>query len=137
MATIVSMLGTAVLLLVILYVGPYWAVLAAVAVCGLVNQLCRPAAATLLSELTTPERQVMMFALYRWALNLGTTAAPLLAYAVHLDQLRRAVLGRSGRRVTLRGDRRRLAAPAQAGDRTQGRGRGQGPGRLRVRGHAA
>ncbi|HEX2904780.1 MAG TPA: MFS transporter [Jatrophihabitans sp.] len=80
LATIVSMLGTAVLLLVILYVGPYWAVLVAVALCGLVNQLCRPAAATLLSELTTPERQVMMFALYRWALNLGTTAAPLLAY---------------------------------------------------------
>jgi predicted MFS family arabinose efflux permease len=80
LATIVSMLGTAVLLLVILYVGPYGAVLAAVALCGLVNQLCRPAAATLLSELTTSERQVMMFALYRWALNLGTTAAPLLAY---------------------------------------------------------
>lgn len=80
LATIVSMLGTAVLLVVILYVGPYWAVLAAVALCGLVNQLCRPAAATLLSELTTAERQVMMFALYRWALNLGTTAAPLLAY---------------------------------------------------------
>ena len=80
MATIVSMLGTAVLLLAILYVGPYGAVLIAVAACGLVNQLCRPAAATLLSELTTPERQVMMFALYRWALNLGTTAAPLLAY---------------------------------------------------------
>ncbi|MEO6703744.1 MAG: MFS transporter [Jatrophihabitantaceae bacterium] len=79
LATIVSMLGTAVLLLVVLYVGPYLAVITAVFLCGLVNQLCRPAAATLLSELTTPERQVMMFALYRWALNLGTTAAPLLA----------------------------------------------------------
>jgi predicted MFS family arabinose efflux permease len=79
LATMVSMGGTAVLLLAILYLGSYPAVLTAVVLCGLVNQLCRPASATLLSQLTTPERQVMIFALYRWALNLGTTAAPLLA----------------------------------------------------------
>ena len=79
LATIYSMAGTAVLLLAILYLGDYPAVLTAVILCGLVNQLCRPASATLLSELTAPERQVMIFALYRWALNLGTTAAPLLA----------------------------------------------------------
>lgn len=81
LATIVSMLGTAALLLAILYVHNYPTLLLAVVLCGLMNQLCRPAAATLLSELTAPERQVMMFALYRWALNLGTTAAPLLAAA--------------------------------------------------------
>jgi predicted MFS family arabinose efflux permease len=79
MATIVSMSGTAVLLLAILYLGNYPAVLTAVVLCGLANQLCRPASATLLSQLTAPERQVMIFALFRWSLNLGTTAAPLLA----------------------------------------------------------
>ncbi|HTZ42492.1 MAG TPA: MFS transporter [Jatrophihabitans sp.] len=79
LATIYSMAGTAVLLLAILYLGSYPAVLTAVVLCGLANQLCRPASATLLSQLTAAERQVMIFALYRWALNLGTTAAPLLA----------------------------------------------------------
>lgn len=79
LATIISMIGTPVLLLTILYVRPYAELLVAVALCGLINQLCRPAAATLLSQLTAPERQVMTFALYRWAMNLGTTAAPLLA----------------------------------------------------------
>lgn len=77
LATLVSMAGTAVLLLAILYLGSYPQVLVAVVCCGLVGQLYRPASATLLSELTTKERQVMIFALYRWALNLGTTAAPL------------------------------------------------------------
>lgn len=79
MTTIMSMSGTAVLLLAILYLGNYPAVLTAVVLCGLANQLCRPASATLLSQLTAPERQVMIFALFRWSLNLGTTAAPLLA----------------------------------------------------------
>jgi predicted MFS family arabinose efflux permease len=45
---------------------------------GLVGQLYRPASATLLTELTPQHQQVMVFALYRWALNLGTTVAPLL-----------------------------------------------------------
>ncbi|HEX6873377.1 MAG TPA: MFS transporter, partial [Micromonosporaceae bacterium] len=38
----------------------------------------RPAAKTLLSELTPKHRQVMIFAMYRLAYNLGTTAAPLI-----------------------------------------------------------
>jgi hypothetical protein len=46
---------------------------------GVVGQLYRPASATLLAELTPADRQVMTFALYRWVLNLGTTAAPLVA----------------------------------------------------------
>jgi len=78
-ATLVSMLGSAVLLLSVLYLHSYRPLLVAVFAVGLVGQLYRPASATLLAELTHPDRQVMTFALYRWALNAGTTAAPLFA----------------------------------------------------------
>jgi MFS family permease len=49
---------------------------------GLVAQLYRPASAALLSELTPKHRQVMIFAIYRLAFNLGTTIAPLIAVAL-------------------------------------------------------
>jgi predicted MFS family arabinose efflux permease len=78
LATLVSMGGSAVMLLSVLYLRQYPALLAAVVLVGVIGQLYRPASATLLSELTEPDRQVMIFALYRWAMNLGTTAAPLL-----------------------------------------------------------
>ncbi len=78
LATLVSMGGSAVMLLSVLYLHNYPALVAAVVLVGVIGQLYRPASATLLSELTTKERQVMIFALYRWALNLGTTAAPLM-----------------------------------------------------------
>lgn len=78
LATLASMGGSAVMLLSVLYVRQYPALLVAVVLVGVIGQLYRPASATLLSELTAPERQVMVFALYRWAMNLGTTAAPLL-----------------------------------------------------------
>jgi predicted MFS family arabinose efflux permease len=82
LATLVSMGGSAVMLLSVLYLGYYPALVAAVFLVGLIGQLYRPASATLLSELTDKERQVMIFALYRWALNLGTTAAPLIGAAL-------------------------------------------------------
>jgi MFS family permease len=78
LATIVSMSGSAALLLAILYVGNYPALLVVVALVGAVSQLYRPASSALLSELTPKNRQVMIFAMYRLALNLGTTAAPLI-----------------------------------------------------------
>jgi MFS family permease len=78
-ATIVSMLGSAALLVAVLYVRYYPALLVTVILVGAVAQLYRPASAALLSELTPKHRQVMIFAMYRLALNLGTTAAPLVA----------------------------------------------------------
>lgn len=81
-ATLCSMTGNAVLLLAVLYVRDLPILLVAVALVGLAGQLFRPAAATLLTAHTPPERQVMTFALYRWALNLGTTVAPLLGGAL-------------------------------------------------------
>jgi predicted MFS family arabinose efflux permease len=78
LATLGSMGGSAVMLLSVLYLHQYPALLVAVVLVGVIGQLYRPASATLLSELTAPQRQVMIFALYRWAMNLGTTAAPLV-----------------------------------------------------------
>jgi predicted MFS family arabinose efflux permease len=77
-ATLFSMGGFAVLLVVMLYVPSYPAVLGAVIAAGIVGRFYRPAAAALLSELTPQHRQVMMFALYRLATNVGTTLAPVL-----------------------------------------------------------
>jgi predicted MFS family arabinose efflux permease len=78
-ATLISMLGSSGLLLSVLYVHTIGPLVVAVTLVGLVGQLYRPASATLLSELAPADRQVMTFALYRWVLNLGTTAAPLFA----------------------------------------------------------
>lgn len=39
--------------------------------------------ATLLSDLTPEDRQIMIFAMYRFALNLGATAAPLIGYGLY------------------------------------------------------
>ncbi|HEU5270490.1 MAG TPA: MFS transporter [Jatrophihabitans sp.] len=82
-ATVVSMSGSAVLTVSLLYLPGYLVLLAMVALCGLVGQIFRPAAATLLSELTPESRQVMIFAMYRFGLNLGTTACPLLGFALY------------------------------------------------------
>jgi MFS family permease len=78
LATIVSMTGSAAMLLAILYVGSYPALLVVVGLVGAVSQLYRPASSALLSDLTPKDRQVMIFAMYRLAMNLGTTAAPVI-----------------------------------------------------------
>jgi len=75
---LLSMTGTALLVLSILYQRNYVALLVAVGVVGMVSGAYRPASSTLLSELTPKHRQVMIFAMYRLAYNLGNTAAPLI-----------------------------------------------------------
>ncbi|HEY8472004.1 MAG TPA: MFS transporter [Natronosporangium sp.] len=77
-----SLLGTAPLLVALLYADSYPLVLAAAGLLGLVSQAFRPAATTLLSTLTPKHRLVMLFAMVRFATNLGTTAAPLLGAAL-------------------------------------------------------
>lgn len=79
---LLSMIGGAALTVAILYVHNYGALLAVVLVVGLVGGAYRPAASTLLSELTPKHRQVMIFAMYRLAYNLGNTAAPLIGAAL-------------------------------------------------------
>ncbi|MFG3226851.1 MFS transporter [Kitasatospora sp. NPDC048194] len=79
-ATVVSMSATAVLTAALLYLPGYGLLMAAVGLAGLSAQVFRPASATLLAELTPDERQVMVFAMYRFGLNLGATAAPLVGF---------------------------------------------------------
>ncbi|MFC1409713.1 MFS transporter [Streptacidiphilus sp. N1-12] len=81
--TVVSMSGAAVLTASLLYLHDYPLLLAVAALAGLSGQMFRPASATLLSELTPEDRQVMVFAMYRFGLNLGATAAPLVGFALY------------------------------------------------------
>ncbi|QTR03634.1 MFS transporter [Saccharothrix algeriensis] len=82
-STVLSMGGSAALIAALLYLPSYPLLIAATALVGAVGQVCRPASATLLSELTDDDRQVMVFAMYRFGLNLGTTAAPLIGFGLY------------------------------------------------------
>ncbi|MER7395553.1 MFS transporter [Streptomyces sp. NPDC000151] len=82
-ATVVSMGSTSVLTAALLYLPDFTALLAAIALVSLGAQLFRPASATLLAELTSDHRQVMIFAMYRFGLNVGATAAPLVGYGLY------------------------------------------------------
>ncbi|MFF4324334.1 MFS transporter [Streptomyces sp. NPDC001568] len=82
-ATVLSMSSTAVLTAALLYLPGFLPLLAAIALVSLGAQLFRPASATLLAERTDGDRQIMIFAMYRFGLNVGATAAPLLGYALY------------------------------------------------------
>jgi predicted MFS family arabinose efflux permease len=82
-ATVLSMVSSAALIATLPFLPTYPALAVAVAAVGLVGQIFRPASATLLSELTPDDRQVMIFAMYRFGLNVGTTAAPLIGFALY------------------------------------------------------
>jgi MFS family permease len=83
-ATVLSMAGMAVLDIAILYVRNFPAMLIIVALVGMIGLVYRPASAALLSELTPKHRQVMIFALYRLCINVGTTVSPLFGSALIL-----------------------------------------------------
>ncbi|OEJ95791.1 MDR family MFS transporter [Streptomyces thermolilacinus] len=73
-----SMALASVLTLSLVHLDSLPAVIAVAAVIGLSAQMYRPASSALLVERTPEERHVMVFAVYRMAFNLGTTAGPLL-----------------------------------------------------------
>lgn len=81
-ATLISMLGSAALIVSIIYLRFYPIVLAAVLLAGVIGQFYRPAAQTLVTELTPPGQLVMVTAMYRLCQNLGTTATPLIGVAL-------------------------------------------------------
>lgn len=81
-ATLISMMGSAVLIVSILYLHVYPLLLLAVLLAGTVGQLYRPAAQTFITELTPDSRLVMVTAMYRLGMNLGTTATPLIGVAL-------------------------------------------------------
>lgn len=80
--TLISMLGSALLIVSIIYLDQYLLLLLAVLLVSAIGQLYRPAAQSLITELTPPSRLVMVTAMYRLCLNLGTTAAPLIGVAL-------------------------------------------------------
>lgn len=82
-STVLSMAATAVLTAALLYLPNYPLLLVAIALVSLAAQIYRPASAALLSELIPEDRQVMVFGMYRFGLNLGAMAAPLLGFALY------------------------------------------------------
>ena len=81
-ATMISMLGSSLLLLSIVYLKSYLLLLVAIVLVSAVGQIYRPAAQAMITQLTPPERLVMVTAIYRLCLNLGTSVAPLLGVAL-------------------------------------------------------
>lgn len=117
-AVMISMFGMAVFVLAIAFVPSYAAIVVVVALAGAVGQFYRPASAALLTELTPQNRQVMIFAVYRLAMNLGTTAAPLIGAALvsvswNLLFVGEAVAALAYAAVAIVALPRRSAAPAQ------------------------
>jgi MFS family permease len=82
-ATVLSMGSAAVLTAALLYLPTYPLLLVAAGLVGLVSQVYRPATASLLSELTPEHGQIMIFALYRFCMNVGAMAAPLIGLALY------------------------------------------------------
>jgi predicted MFS family arabinose efflux permease len=73
-----SMLACGVLTASFVYLTNLAVVLVVAATVGAAAQAYRPASSALLVELTPANQHVMVFAVYRLAFNLGTTAGPLL-----------------------------------------------------------
>jgi len=80
--TLISMLGSAALIVCVLYLRVYPLILLAVLLVSTIGQLYRPAAQALITELTPPGQLVMVTAMYRLSLNLGATITPLLGAAL-------------------------------------------------------
>ncbi|MEU3573205.1 MFS transporter, partial [Kitasatospora sp. NPDC036755] len=79
---VLSMFGSALLVVSISLVGrpsAFPLLLAVTVLAGLAAQTYRPAAGSLLSDLTPADRQVMVMSLFRIAMNTGGTLGPLLA----------------------------------------------------------
>jgi MFS family permease len=81
-ATLISMFGSAVLIISILYIKIYFFIVLAVVLVSTIGQLCKPASQSLITELTPPSQLVMVTAMYRLCLNLGTTVTPLIGVAL-------------------------------------------------------
>ena len=81
-ATLISMAGSAVLIVSILYLKVYVLLLLALLLVSTMGQLYRPAAQAMITELTPKNQLIMVMAMYRLVLNLGTTATPIIGYAL-------------------------------------------------------
>ncbi|MET7296829.1 MFS transporter [Streptomyces griseoloalbus] len=82
LSIVASMALNAALTAAVLYASSYPVMLLLAAGTGAAGQVYRPASAELVSRLTGEQRRVMVFAMYRLATNIGTTAAPLIGAAL-------------------------------------------------------
>jgi len=78
----ISMLGSAVLMISIAYIRLYPLLLLAVLLVSTVGQLYRPAAQSLMTELTPSAQLVMVTAMYMLCFNVGIVVAPLIGTAL-------------------------------------------------------
>jgi MFS family permease len=76
---VLSMFGSSVAMLALSQATTYASITALSVVAGLASELYRPAAAALLTDLTSPEQRVTVFSVYRLAINLGFCAGPSVA----------------------------------------------------------
>ncbi|MBV9447806.1 MAG: MFS transporter [Streptosporangiaceae bacterium] len=76
---VLTMAGTAVLTVSILYLRNYALLVVIVAAVGVSCQAYRPASSSMLSRLVPPARHIMIFSMYRLAVNAATTISPLVA----------------------------------------------------------
>lgn len=81
--TAISMGISGVLIAFMLVPNQYPLLVVASVLVGFSSQIFRPASATLLSDLTPADNQVMIFAIWRFGLNLGAAVAPLLGFALY------------------------------------------------------
>ncbi len=81
-AIMISMLGSAVLMISIAYIRLYPLLLLAVLLVSTVGQLYRPAAQSLMTELTPSAQLVMVTAMYMLCFNVGIVVAPLIGTAL-------------------------------------------------------
>jgi MFS family permease len=81
-ATLISMGGSAVLIISLVYIHVYLVLLLVVLLVSGVGLFFRPAAQVIITELTPSGSLVMVTAIYRLFFNLGTSAAPLLGVAL-------------------------------------------------------
>lgn len=80
--TAISTLGAALLIIAIFYLKSIYLVVPAVLLASFVRQLYRPASQVMIAEYTPRNQLVMMMAMYRLSLNLGTSAAPVIGLAL-------------------------------------------------------
>lgn len=77
-AIALSMFSSAAAMLALSQVRPLAAIVALTVVVGLTTELYRPASAALMADLVAPEHRVAAFGLWRFAINLGFAAGPLV-----------------------------------------------------------
>jgi MFS family permease len=74
-----SMFSSAAAMLALSQVHPLASIVALSTVAGFTTELYRPASAALLADLVAPEQRVAAFGVWRFAINLGYAAGPIVA----------------------------------------------------------